>query len=147
MEEMPKHRFDLLLMAISFMTKKEKTRNLYLKYAKQVHSQIALIEHTEGRPLQMADWLHMAMTLGKQALKQDIGARQIAESIYPVLDGSGQHLARYAYIPAGPATSFLLKRTGLSASLDPELTDLLVRIIAELQRISLTASSTNTQPA
>lgn len=147
MQEMPKHRLDLLLMAVSFMTKKEKNRSLYLKYAKQVHSQIAIIEQIERRPLQMADWLHMATTLGKQALKQDIGARQIAESIYPVLDGSGQHLAKYAYIPAGPATSFLLKRTGLSASLDPELTDLLVRIIAELQRLSLTASSPNTQPA
>ena len=147
MQEMPKHRFDLLAMAISFMAKKNKNRNLYIKYAQQVHNQIAIIEQIERRPMQKGDWLHMAMTLGKQALKQDIGARQIAESIYPVLDGSGQHLAKYAYVPAGPATSFLLKRTGLSNKIDPELTELLVRIISELQTISLHSRNTTPQSA
>ena len=129
MVEMPKHRFDLLSLAISFMAEKNKNRNLYIKYAQQVHNQIAIIEQVEQRPMQKGDWLQMAMTLGKQALKQDIGARQIAESIYPVLDGSGQHLAKYAYVPAGPATSFLLKRTGLSNKIDTDLTDLLIQIV------------------
>ena len=146
MQEMPKHRFDLLAMAMSFMAEKNK-RNLYLKYAQQVHNQIAIIEQIEKRPMQKSDWLQMAMTLGKQALKQDIGARQIAESIYPILDGSGQHLANYANIPAESATKFLLWYTGLSKKIEPDLANLLVQIIAELQKISLQPRNTNPQSA
>ena len=147
MQQMPKHRLDLLLMAISFMAKKNKNRDLYIKYAQQVHNQIAIIEQVEQRPMQKGDWLQMAMTLGKQALKQDIGARQIAESIYPILDGSGQHLANYANIPAESATKFLLWYTGLSKKIDPDLARLLVQIIAELQKISLQSRNTNPQSA
>jgi|SRR6056297_1116940 len=147
MQQMPKHRLDLLLMAISFMAKKNKNRDLYIKYAQQVHNQIAIIEQIEKRPMQKGDWLQLAMTLSKQALKQDIGARQIAESIYPILDGSGQHLANYANIPAESATKFLLWYTGLSKKIDPDLARLLVQIIAELQKISLQSRNTNPQSA
>lgn len=147
MTEMPKHRFDLLSMAISFMAEKNKNRNLYIKYAQQVHNQIAIIEQVEQRPMQKGDWLQMAMTLGKQALKQDIGARQVAESIYPILDGSGQHLANYANIPAESATKFLLWYTGLSKKIEPDLIDLLVQIVSELQKISLQTRNANPQPA
>ena len=134
MQQMPKHRLDLLLMAISFMAKKNKNRDLYIKYAQQVHNQIAIIEQIEKRPMQKGDWLQLAMTLSKQALKQDIGARQIAESIYPILDGSGQHLANYANIPAESATKFLLWYTGLSKKIDPDLARLLVQIIADFKK-------------
>ena len=78
----------------------------------------------------------MAITLGTQALADDIGARQIAESIYPILDGSGQHLARYATLPAESATSFLLWATGLSKTIDPTMTNLLVQVVSELQALS-----------
>jgi len=147
MSDMPKHRFDLLAMAISFMAEKNKNRNLYWKYAQKVREQIAIIEQIERRPMRKADWMQMALTLGKQALSQDIGARQIAESIYPILDGSGQHLANYARIPAEPATKLLLWYTGLSKKIDPELTGLLIRVIGELQKISLQSQSTNPQPS
>ena len=146
MQEMPKHRFDLLSMAMSFMAEKNK-RNLYLKYAQRVHNQIAIIEQIERRPMQMGDWLQMAMTLGKQALQQDIGARQIAESIYPILDGSGQHLAKYANIPAESATKLLLWYTGLSKKIEPDLTALLIQVVAELQKISMNGRNMNPQPA
>jgi hypothetical protein len=148
MSSMPTHRFDLLAMAISFMAEKNKTRQLYSKYAQQVRDQVAIIEQVEQRPMRKDDWLLLAKTLGKQALRQDISARQIAESIYPILDGSGQYLASYATIPAGPAATFLLWKTGLSKKIDPELTGLLIRVIGELQKISLQQSqSTNPQPS
>lgn len=143
MNKMPQHRFDLLSMAISFMAEKNKNRNLYWKYAQKVRDQIAIIEQIERRPMRKADWLQMALTLGKQALGQDIGARQIAESIYPILDGSGQHLANYARIPAEPATKLLLLYTGLSKKIEPDLVELLVRVIGELQKISQEAQTQN----
>ena len=129
------HRDNLLKLALAFMGNSNKTRPLYLKYARLVHHQIAMIEQADGRRLQKKDWMDMAITLGTQALADDIGARQIAETIYPILDRSGQHLARYAHLPAESATSTLLWITGLSKSLDPRMTRLMVQVIGELQEL------------
>jgi len=129
-------RDKLLDLAIAFMGTPHKSQPLYLKYARLVRHQIAMIEQAEGRRLQKKDWMDMAITLGTQALADDIGARQIAESIYPILDGSGQHLARYATLPAESATSFLLWATGLSKTIDPTMTNLLVQVVSELQALS-----------
>jgi hypothetical protein len=139
-------RFELLKMAIHFMAGRNKNSSKYIEYAERVRNQVAIIEAEEGRKLQTADWLGMAKTLGMQALQKDIGARQIAESIYPLLDGSRQHLAKYANVPAGSATQLLLWATGMNSKLDPQLKTLLVQIVGELQKMSAQASHVTNQP-
>lgn len=144
--DMSTQRFELLKMAIRFMAGRNKNTSTYIEYAERVRSQVAIIETEEGRKLQMADWLEMAKTLGMQALQRDIGARQIAESIYPLVDGSRQHLARYANVPAGPATQLLLWATGMSSKIDPQLKALLIQIVGELQKMSAHSPHTTNQP-
>lgn len=139
-------RFELLKMAISFMAGRNKNTSKYIEYAERVRNQVAIIETEEGRKLQTADWMGMAKTLGMQALQKDIGARQIAESIYPLLDGSRQHLAKYANVPAGSATQLLLWATGMNSKLDPQLKTLLIQIVGELQKMSAQASHATNQP-
>lgn len=129
-------RETLLDLALSFMGTTQRSQSLREKYIRLVRHQIAIIEQTEGRRLQKKDWMDLAITLGKQALADDIGARQIAESIYPILDRSGQSLATYAALPAESATSFLLWVTGLSTTIDPKMTTLLVQVVGELQALS-----------
>jgi len=140
------HRDALLNLALSFMGSTQRSRSIYEKYTKLVRHQIAIIEQTEGRRLQKKDWMDLAIELGTQALADDIGARQIAESIYPVLDRSGQSLARYAHMPAESATSFLLWITGLSKTIDPKLTTLLAQVIGELQALSLLPQHPHAHP-
>lgn len=143
---MSKGRFELLKMAITYMAKRDKSAGRYLEYAERIRNQVAIIEAQEGRALQTSDWMGMAKTLGMQALQQDIGARQIAESIYPLLDGSRHKLAQYANLPAGSATNLLLWATGMSHKIDPQVKDLLIQTIGELQNMSIGEPTATNQP-
>lgn len=114
------------------MVSKNRSVERYIKYAKLIKSQIEIIEEVDNRSLAVSDWINMAIELGRQALVRDIGAKRIAESIYPLVDGSGQ-LERYVKIPAGPATHFLLGLTGTYDMLSDQERNFLVKIIGELQ--------------
>jgi hypothetical protein len=138
-------RFELLRMAIGFMAKKDARATKYMAYAERVRRQVAIIEAEEGRKLETADWLSMAKNLGLQALSKDIGARQIAESIYPLLDGSHGKLAAYAHVPAWLATQLLLAATNMSSAIEPQLKTLLIGIIGELQAM-IKAGPPSTNP-
>lgn len=129
-------REQLIKFALGYMLSKNKSVERYIKYAKLITSQVELIEKIEKRPLTVGDWVHMAIELGRLALVKDIGAKRIAESIYPLVDGSGQ-LKRYVGIPAGPATNFLLGLTGTYNMLSNQERNLLVKIIGELQSLYL----------
>ncbi|MEX2604516.1 MAG: hypothetical protein WD361_09940 [Gracilimonas sp.] len=109
----------------------------YVKYVRAVQTQVEIIRKVENRTLTLADWINMAIELGRRALERDIGARRIAESIYPLVDGSGQ-FSDYAKISAGAATHLLLLWSGTFRTLRPEEKALLVDVIAELQKLYLT---------
>ncbi|WP_322576339.1 hypothetical protein [Fodinibius sp.] len=109
----------------------------YVKYARAVQTQVEIIRKVENRTLTLSDWINMAIELGRRALERDIGARRIAESIYPLVDGSGQ-FSSYAKISAGAATHLLLLWSGTFGTLRPEEKALLVDVIAELQKLYLT---------
>ncbi|MAO65685.1 MAG: hypothetical protein CL666_11865 [Balneola sp.] len=108
----------------------------YINYIRTIQNQIQIIEKMENRSLNVGDWIKMAIELGRQALKRDIGPKRIAESIYPLVDGSGQ-FSSYAKISAGAATHLLLIWTGTIRSIRPEERVLLVDVIAELQKLYL----------
>jgi len=132
----PDMRSILFDMALDFMTANGNIPQNMERYARKIHNQVAIIEYVEGRALQASDWIDMAKKLGEQALLEDIGPRQIAKSIYPLLDGSRQFLARYASVPAGLATHYLLGKTRAGSRLSPELKKLLIQVIKELQTMS-----------
>ena len=98
-------------------------------YSQRVASQISLLQG-QGNSLQAGDWIQMAQILSVEALRRDIGARRIAESIYPLVDGS-ERLTPLAYIPAPFATKQLLKFSGLTVS--RQIEQLLQGVISELQ--------------
>ncbi|MEX2352226.1 MAG: hypothetical protein WD529_07315, partial [Balneolaceae bacterium] len=89
----------------------------------------------EGQLLKMADWVKMAKILSVEALRRDVGAKRIAESIYPLVDGSRQPVASLAYVSADFATSKLLQLTGVKV--EPDIKKLLSQVIHELQLMIL----------
>tara|TARA_R100001143_G_scaffold62665_2_gene66592 strand:- start:2343 stop:2756 length:414 start_codon:yes stop_codon:yes gene_type:complete len=127
-------REELLKFALGYMVSKNHSVERYIKYAKLIRSQVELIQKIENRPIAVSDWIQMAIELGRQALVREIGAKRIAESIYPLVDGSGQ-LKPYVSFPAGPATNLLLGFTGTYNSLTNRERRFLVQIISELQNL------------
>ena len=104
----------------------------YACYAKRITSQLALMQQG-GNPITMADWVRMAKILSVEAISRDIGAERIAKTIYPLVDGLGQHANTLCYIPAPFACNQLLSFTGTSVS--PQVRRLLTDVIAELQKL------------
>lgn len=129
----------LIQFALDFMAVDSPSVARYLKYVRAVQSQIGIIQGLENRSLGAKDWMNMAIELGRQALERDIGAKRIAESIYPLVDGSGQ-FSTYAGISASAATNLLLVWTQ-TFSLRPEEKALLVDVIAELQKLYITRTN------
>ncbi|MEX2437773.1 MAG: hypothetical protein WD449_00805 [Candidatus Babeliales bacterium] len=103
-------------------------------YAKRVQSQVVLLQ-SQGSQLHTDDWVKMAKILTVEAVSRDIGAERIAETIYPLVDGSGQYVKALAYIPAPFATNQLLQFTGVS--LESDVKQLLTKVISQLQRMIL----------
>jgi hypothetical protein len=101
-------------------------------YAKRIKSQVELIQ-AGNDSITTNDWVKMAKVLSYEAIQRDIGAERIAETIYPLLDGSGQYLRGLSYIPASFATDKLLKFAGVSVS--PEIKRLLIDVVSELQKM------------
>ncbi|MDZ7660459.1 MAG: hypothetical protein U5J89_14365 [Fodinibius sp.] len=128
---------NLIQSALDFMSLDSPSAARYVKYARAVQTQVEIIRKVENRTLTLSDWINMAIELGRRALERDIGARRIAESIYPLVDGSGQ-FSSYAKISAGAATHLLLLWSGTFGTLRPEEKALLVDVIAELQKLYLT---------
>ncbi len=104
----------------------------YACYAKRITSQLALMQQG-GNPITMADWVRMAKILSVEAISRDIGAERIAKTIYPLVDGLGQHANTLCYIPAPFACNQLLSFT--STSVSPQVRRLLTDVIAELQKL------------
>ncbi|WP_040517221.1 hypothetical protein [Gracilimonas tropica] len=127
---------NLIRSALDFMNVDAPSTSRYISYVRTVQNQIQIIEKMEKRALTVADWIKIAIELGRQALERDIGPKRIAESIYPLMDGSGQ-FSSYAKLSAGAATHLLLIWTGTFRSIRPEERMLLVDVIAELQKLYL----------
>ena len=104
----------------------------YACYAKRIKSQLALLQ-AGGQPITAADWVRMAKILSVEAISRDIGAERIAKTIYPLVDGLGQHANTLCYIPAPFACNQLLSFTGTNVS--PQVRRLLTDVIAELQKL------------
>ena len=119
----------LLKMALEFLADQPRG---YACYAKRVTSQLALMQQG-GQPITAADWAMMAKILSTEAISRDIGAERIAKTIYPLVDGLGQHATTLCYIPAHLACSQLLSFTGTSVS--PQVRRLLTDVISELQKL------------
>lgn len=128
---------NLLQSALEFMTIDSPSSARYVNYMRTIQTQIEIIKKVENRSFTVADWVNMAIELGRQALERDIGARRIAESIYPFVDGSRQ-FSDYAKISAGAATHLLLLWSGTFRALRREEKKLLVDVVAELQKLYLT---------
>jgi hypothetical protein len=127
---------NLIQSALDFINVDSPSTSRYIAYARAVQNQIQIIEKMEKRSLTIADWVQMAIELGRRALERDIGAKRIAESIYPLVDGSGQ-FSSYAKLSASAATHLLLIWTGTIRSIRPEERTLLIDVIAELQKLYL----------
>ena len=134
----------LIQFALDFMSADSPSAARYMKYARAVQTQIGIIQGLENRSLGAKDWINIAIELGRQALERDIGAKRIAESIYPLVDGSGQ-FSTYAGLSASAATNLLLIWSG-TFSLRPEEKALLVDVIAELQKLHITRTTSSANP-
>jgi hypothetical protein len=129
----------LIQAALDFMAIDSPSAARYITYVRAIQSQIGIIQGIENRPLTAKDWISIAIELGRRALERDIGAKRIAESIYPLVDGSGQ-FSNYSGISASAATNLLLIWSG-TFSLRPEEKALLVDVIAELQKLYITRTN------
>ena len=124
----PNH-IPLLKMALDYLGDHPQP---YGRYAKRIKSQLALMQ-SYGRPITIQDWTRMAKLLSVEAISRDIGAERIAKTIYPLVDGLGQHANTLCYIPAPFACNQLLSFTSTTAS--PQVRRLLTDVIAELQKL------------
>ncbi|MDZ7692059.1 MAG: hypothetical protein U5K69_13165 [Balneolaceae bacterium] len=104
----------------------------YACYAKRIKGQLALMQ-AGGDPITAADWARMAKILSIEAISRDIGAKQIAKTVYPLVDGLGQYANGLTYIPAHLATTQLLRITGTNVS--GQVKTLLTEVIIELQKL------------
>lgn len=125
---------ELINMALGYLVSRNKSSERYVKYVKLIKSQIGLIRKVEGRSLSINDWVLMAIELGRQALVRDIGAKRIAESIYPLVDGSGQ-LDKFAKYPSWLATNLLLSLTKSDDMISQMEKRFLAQVINELQNL------------
>lgn len=121
----------LLDMALDYMSRQNGSLAVH---ATRLEGQISLMRK-EGQLLKMADWVKMAKILSVEALRRDVGAKRIAESIYPLVDGSRQPVASLAYVSADFATTKLLQLTGVKV--EPDIKKLLIQVIHELQTMML----------
>ena len=119
----------LLKMALEYLGDRPES---YARYAKRIKSQLALLQSC-GRPITINDWTRMAKLLSEEAISRDIGAERIAKTIYPLVDGLGQHATTLCYIPAPFACRQLLHFTGISVS--TQIKTLLTEVIIELQKL------------
>ncbi|WP_440999799.1 hypothetical protein [Fodinibius sp. SL11] len=124
----PNH-IPLLKMALEYLGDHPQP---YGRYAKRIKSQLALMQ-SYGRPITIQDWTRMAKLLSEEAISRDIGAERIAKTIYPLVDGLGQHATTLCYIPAHLACQQLLRFTGISVS--NQIKALLTEVIIELQKL------------
>ena len=127
----------LLKMALEYLGDQPKS---YARYAKRIKSQLALMQSCR-RPITINDWTRMAKLLSEEAISRDIGAERIAKTIYPLVDGLGQHARTLCYIPAPFACQQLLRLTGMRVS--NQIKALLTEIIIELQEL-VTSNGSNT---
>ncbi|TYP93534.1 hypothetical protein LX73_1240 [Fodinibius salinus] len=119
----------LLKMALEYLGDRPES---YARYAKRIKSQLALLQSC-GRPITINDWTRMAKLLSEEAISRDIGAERIAKTIYPLVDGLGQHARTLAYIPAPFACQQLLRLTRINAS--TQIRQLLTQVIIQLQKL------------
>ncbi|MDZ7659470.1 hypothetical protein [Fodinibius sp.] len=119
----------LLKMALEYLGDRPEP---YGRYAKRIKSQLALMQ-SYGRPITISDWTRMAQLLSEEAISRDIGAERIAKTIYPLVDGLGQHANTLAYIPAPFACQQLLRLTGMNVSNQVKM--LLTEVIIQLQKL------------
>ncbi|MAO66055.1 MAG: hypothetical protein CL666_13755 [Balneola sp.] len=127
-------REDLLKLMLGYMLSENSSTDWYLKYARRIKSQIELIQEIENRKISKDDWLNMAIELGRTALVKDIGAKRIAKSIYPLVDGSGQS-SNIASISPVVATHILLSICSAHEKLTETEKKFLVKIVEELQNL------------
>ena len=120
----------LLKMALEYLGDRPES---YARYAKRIKSQLALLQ-SYGRPITMSDWTRMAKLLSEEAISRDIGAERIAKTIYPLVDGLGQHARTLCYIPAPFACQQLLRLTRVNAS--TQIRQLLTQVIIQLQKLA-----------
>lgn len=135
----PRH-LTLLKMALEYLGDQDSN---FSRYAKRIKSQLALLQ-SRGRPLTTQDWVQMAKILSIEAISRDIGAKRIAKSIYPLVDGLGQYAPALTFIPAPFACNQLLSFTGTEVS--PQIRRLLTEVILELQKLVSTAQPNPFQP-
>jgi hypothetical protein len=119
----------LLKMALEYLGDRPES---YARYAKRIKSQLALLQ-SYGRPITISDWTRMAKLLSEEAISRDIGAERIAKTIYPLVDGLGQHARTLSYIPAPFACQQLLRLTDVNVS--TQIRQLLTQVIIELQKL------------
>ena len=100
-------------------------------YAQRVKEQVEIVQDEGGGRITQTEWARMAKILSIQAIDRDIGAKRIAERIYPLMDGSWQYANKLAYFPASIAVHQLLALANVQVS--QQVRKLLTDVIKELQ--------------
>jgi hypothetical protein len=102
-------------------------------YAQRLKEQVEIVQAEAGGTIPQAEWVRMAKILSIQAIDSDIGAKRIAERIYPLVDGSWQYANKLAYIPASFAVNQLLALANVEVS--QQVRTLLTDVVKELQKM------------